>query len=224
MACGTIHLHLVTIHLLDNNTILYLVKHFLLWAIVIGTAVSQIMWLAVIIMIDHHTHPIYIPLHPCFCKKAGCTYKNKSIKCAWALTVCTHCTSYLCVFQSACVCASVHVYAVVHVCVPLYPAGGKQCELSWGRSRLQVPGEDVILSDWAHRDRQTHRSLTHSLPHWFKCHEYYDELQRFTTAFLSSNYHSVNISIGACGYTDLLETKGWRITLAATASIVLFVT
>ena len=145
------------------------------------------------------------------------------------------CTSYLCVALCVCfmlVCAYLCKYMLLHVykcvcvfvCVPLYHTGGKQCGLSWGRSRLKVPGEDVILSDWAHRDRQTHKRLTHSLPHWFKCCRYYDELQRFTTAFPSFNCHSVNISIGACGYTDFLETKGWKSRMAAKASIVLFVT
>lgn len=62
----------------------------------------------------------------------------------------------------------VHSYTVVCVfgSVSFSPAGGKQCGLSWGRSRLKVPGEDVILCDAAHRDRQTHKRLPHSLPHW----------------------------------------------------------
>lgn len=62
----------------------------------------------------------------------------------------------------------VHSYTVVCVfgCVSFSPAGGKQCGLSWGRSRLKVPGEDVILCDAAHRDRQTHKRLPHSLPHY----------------------------------------------------------
>lgn len=51
-------------------------------------------------------------------------------------------------------------HSAICVCVSFRPAGGKQCGLSWGRSRLKVPGEDVILCDAAHRDRQTHRRLT----------------------------------------------------------------
>lgn len=141
------------------------------------------------------------------------------------ICVCLYvCVSCLCVHICACIYCCTCVNVCVFVCVPLYHTGGKQCGLSWGRSRLKVPGEDVILSDWAHRDRQTHKRLTHSLPHWFKCCRYYDELQRFTTAFPSFNCHSVNISIGACGYTYFLETKGWKRRMAAKASIVLFVT
>lgn len=44
------------------------------------------------------------------------------------------------------------------------------------------------LSHGAHRDRQTHRRHVHSLPHWFKCLEYDDEVAQFATAFPSSNY------------------------------------
>lgn len=48
-----------------------------------------------------------------------------------------------------------------------------------GRSKLKVPGEDVIWSDSVHWEGEAHGSLGHSLPRRLKRYEYDDELQRF---------------------------------------------
>lgn len=121
------------------------------------------MWLAEGMMINHYTFPLYIHFIQAIYTYNMCAYE-----------VCIHPN-----------CMRIHD-RVFQFCrykraLAICSAGGKQCGLSWGRCRLKVPDEDVILSESAHRDAKTHRRRTHSLPHWFKCHRQCDKLQQFTT-------------------------------------------
>lgn len=115
---------------------------------------------------------------------------------------------------------SVCMYTQLCVCVHVFVrASGK---LSSGNAGLTVPGEDVILSSGAHRDRRSHRRHVQSLPHWFKCPEYDDEVPQLATAFPSSNYPLVGLSVGSVWSDTSQETKDWRPRTPARTSIVLF--
>lgn len=111
-----------------------------------------------------NTTPIlHSPLYSHFCENCPYTKVSDALECTLLvyMHMIKHCNQAIQIEPS--LSTSVHLHTAVCVFMPLCLAGGKQCGLSWGRGRLKVPGEDVILSDSAHRDRQTHRRLTHSL-------------------------------------------------------------
>lgn len=119
------------------------------------------------------------------------------LECALIVGYCNHAVKIGLSFPP--VCAALHLYTIVCVCVLLCPASSKQRGLSGGRSRLKVPGEDVILSDAAHRDRQpTRDSLTLCLID-LNTEDIKMNCRGFIAAFPSYNYHPGNASIGVQG-------------------------
>lgn len=98
-----------------------------------------------------------------------------------------------------CVCVPIWALLVVNSVAP-----------SWGRSKLKVPGEDVIGSDSVHRDGGAPGSLGHSLPHRLKRYE----IWWWAAAVPSSNYPLVNLYPWEC---VARWTNGWSTGMAAVA-------